>query len=637
MNNMNNMSNMNNNMNNINNISNMNNNMDNNMNNSMNNNMNNMNNLSNTNPYVNDMSMNNANQNNAVVNNGTQNGNNNNPYNNNPYMAGNNSSNENPVNDANINSMYSNNNNSVESVNNENSQNQSGSIQGNENPSVYFQNQQKIQENYDKSKQLYQKTVEENQTLMNNFISGNSNLPANSNSNNNNNNNDVNTNDESMFSPNLSHTSFNGAQNYQDSSFAILANSSTILDSSMISQANRSSLINPDSINNITSPIIKHQSISSVTSINDHQPSNASQNSLLISAVTNNAMMNKNPLSADVLYNQQQIIKNQGDTASISSQSSVMSGQSSIHNSPIVTATIPTSQINRLPSNSSGNTSMNSYSSPSLQPVVNTPPFISRTPSPANSLLPGRPYSPQASPSVSPLVMAAQIQSITPQSSPSLSTTQIQSITPQGSPSLNTTQIQSITPQSSPSLNTTQIIPIANEASQGNVNDNLTNKTAYIEPNIVAPTAHKHALPAIPTPPTNTTIPPAVDNGMNDDLSNNKTRSVMNTLSNMSLIYNSTYESIDLDASYSTTFLENSISQAQLPADYYPEGINSGSNTTSPTSLPDANSSKLIVDHPIDNRRISNNPFINDMVNSSGNTAISNPENNTDDNNPFNI
>jgi hypothetical protein len=342
---------------------------------------------------------------------------------------------------------------------------------------------------------------------------------------------------------------------------------------------------------------MKHQSINSTTSsIVEHHPSNASQNSLLISAVTNNAMINNNPLPSDILHNQQQIV-NQSDTASISSQSSIMSGQNSIHNSPLVTATIPTSQLNHLNNNNGSNTSldvMNTYTSPSLQPAnMNTPPFINRSPSPSiNSLVPSQTYSPQASPSVSPLVMNAQI--------------------------------QSVTPQGSPSLNSTQVIPPAYEQVQGNGNDNQPNKVPFgIEPTVVVSTDHKHALPAIPT---QTTIPSTINNGMgqiNNNLVNqstpsnetaNKKKSIMNTLSDMSLIYNSTVDSIDLESSFSTAFYEPSFSNPQ-----FQEG----------------NASKLIVDQPIDNRRISNNPFINDMVN--GTNTINNPENNTDDNNPFNI
>jgi len=104
----------------------------------------------------------------------------------------------------------------------------------------------------------------------------------------------------------------------------------------------------------------------------------------------------------------------------------------------------------------------------------------------------------------------------------------------------------------------------------------------------------------------------------NNNTNNNNTKSIINTLSNMSLIYNSTLDSIDFDSSYSSTFIDSNSNDLLQPGQ---------------DILVETNNSNPPV--PYD-RRISNNPFISDIATNHTNIIVSKDQD-ADDNNPFNI
>jgi len=480
----------------------------------------------------------------------------------------------------------------------------------------------------------YQQTVQENQKLINNFIYGTSPTSTNTNT--------TTTNKEVHSNNNMDDMIFNNSQqsqNSQDSSFAILSNSSAILDSSMITPANHS-------MDSITSPTLQHQllnisSSSSSSTFKDHPPSNAAPNQLLINAVKNNVNINNNKLSPF----------SPEDLASNSSQSSIMSNsQSSIHPSPVVSATNPSSpltSLQRLPNLNGSNTSLdtinsiNSYNSPSLLPTnINNNNNTSATNSPTTQPLSGQTFSPQISPILSPMGIATQPQTVSAQTSP----------------------------------NTSQILSMPTDSVQGNDPDVITNQTSFV---VVSSELHPN-LPAISTPSqsqTQTQSPSqsqsqtqfqnhstpnttdldstlkspsllSVDHGLTSpqrqpspaNEPSTKPTSAMNALSNLSVIYNGTLDSIDYNnPSYSVSYMDNS--QAPLSSSYFVDESQISTNLTSPPTQPEDPTNKLMMDIPVNQRRLSTNPFINEMMLNHGHTTtnMSNPENDTNDDNPFNI
>ncbi|KAL6618269.1 hypothetical protein U3516DRAFT_588654 [Neocallimastix sp. 'constans'] len=399
--------------------------------------------------------------------------------------------------------------------------------------SVYYQNQQNLKENYDKAKIMYQQTVQENQKLINNFINGSSLNNSTHSSNNNtiisNNDNINNNNVEGIFSPPLSNMSLNSST--PDSSFAILANSSTITAESSILSTNKASVISPESF---TSPIVQYQSpnISLVENGSGSvQTSPLSMNNKALNFINNNGnIVNRNPLSMEMMINQQNIIKNQGDTASISSQSSIMSNNSLPNSLPgSLPGSLPNSLPGSLPSSLPSSLPGSLPSSlPNSLPGSLPTPLPSNNPSPLIQANPVGLTSPQlqGSPIVipsNPLVMTSQVNTNVNQS-PSISPLNM-AINMQSQPQ------QTYSPKGSPSIHSVNslTIPVSQMSQVSPLNQSQTNQFINNSEGIIRqPSPLSSPIRTPPIAPSQVSVPVSVPDSV--ALTQNQPISINNTI-----------------------------------------------------------------------------------------------------------
>lgn len=442
----------------------------------------------------------------------------------------------------NMNNMNTMNNINTNNANNMNMNNINNmNINNNVNNSVNFHNQQNLQEKYNKSKQLYQNTIQDNQIHINKFTS---NTPLNTsqtitnnfntNSSTNNNGND---NVQMMLSPPLSPLSMGGIQNNNDSSFAILANTSA--ENVLTSSSNN--------VENVISPITQNQNLNISDNTFDHQSinvnvvNNVKINPLLINSVNNNTMPFDDPF---INRNNQSSIIN-GTSNSIQNTSLTIPVQMNPVNS------LQQQQLSRNASDTSSEFnngfSTTNFTSPTLTPnnpnmTINKKPSSSPIISPQTHVSSPLSQPTTPSPNISPINIVSQLPSSHQTSSSNNSIPKLMISNNQGSP-----LIQAVT--------------------------NVTNMNDEINT----------------TPPS---IPELNQHQRNLILEQHKQNAVVNN-------------------------------QTML---------NIGNNFT--------NSNTLTVDNEnvLKTRRKSNNPFLEDMMNNNGNNNITiTHENDTDDDNPFNI